>query len=77
MISILGLTGCTPSGRVDVSRQLPAAPACMAPVAVPPLAKGQDAREALARSRGALGKANGNLRCSRGWYEKVRGTVRK
>lgn len=44
----------------------------MAPVEVPALSVGQDARSALARSRGALTDANGRLRASREWYDGVR-----
>lgn len=51
---------------------LPVAPTCMAPVPVPPIKTGDDARSALARSRAALAQANGNLTCSAKWYEKVR-----
>lgn len=46
----------------------------MAPVAVPGLKAGDDARIALARSRAALGQANGRLDCSRKWYAGVRKT---
>ena len=44
----------------------------MAPVAVPGVKVGDDARVALARSRAALASANGNLDCSRQWYGGVR-----
>jgi len=45
----------------------------MAPVAVPPVKAGDDAREALARRSAALNQCNGNLIGSAAWY----GTVRK
>jgi hypothetical protein len=57
---------------VDSGLNLPSPPRCLAPVAVPPLAKGDDAFEALGRSRAALASANGNLVCSRDWYRGVR-----
>jgi hypothetical protein len=44
----------------------------MVPVSVPPLAKGEDARAALAETRAALSEANGRLRATRGWYDTVR-----
>jgi hypothetical protein len=44
----------------------------MAPVGVPGVKVGDDARAALARSRAALASANGNLECSRKWYGGVR-----
>lgn len=44
----------------------------MAPVPVPAVAVGDDARIALARHRAALASANGNLKCSASWYAKVR-----
>ncbi len=46
-------------------------------MSAPPLAKGDDALEALARSRAALASANGNLRCGRAWYLGVRSDYRK
>jgi hypothetical protein len=44
----------------------------MAPVAVPKLYKGQDARAALRLTHSALLKANARLSASAGWYESVR-----
>jgi len=44
----------------------------MAPVALPAVNVGDDARLALAKHRAALASANGNLSCSLKWYEKVR-----
>jgi hypothetical protein len=44
----------------------------MQPVQVPPVVAGMDARLAAAQVRGALSKANKNLRDSRTWYDKVR-----
>jgi hypothetical protein len=44
----------------------------MAPVVVPELQRGSDARAALAKTRNALGEANGRLTNSAGWYDTVR-----
>lgn len=44
----------------------------MAPVTLPPIEAGMDAREVLARHRAALRGANGRLECSREWYSGVR-----
>jgi len=73
MLTSALLAGCQASGSTKVIPvNLPGPPACMAPVAVPELAAGDDARLALARSRAAAASANGNLVCSRTWYEGVR-----
>jgi len=67
------LTGCVASGTTKVQPvNLPPPPACMAPVALPAVNVGDDARLALAKHRAALASANGNLSCSLKWYEKVR-----
>lgn len=73
-LSVLTIcAGCQQATRVSPQPiSLPPAPACMAPVAVPPVKVGDDARLALARSRAALVGANGNLHCSRQWYDAVR-----
>ena len=44
----------------------------MAPVVVPQIEAGMDAREALARHRAALKAANAHLNCSKDWYAGVR-----
>lgn len=68
------LMGCQATGAGKAAAvNLPPPPSCMAVVAVPVLRPGDDARLALARHRAALGAANGNLVCSRDWYEAVRG----
>ena len=68
------LSACASSGvSTGPQRNLPAAPSFMAPVAVPPVKAGDDAREALARRSAALNQCNGNLIGSAAWY----GTVRK
>lgn len=74
MVGILTvLTGCASTGAGKLQKvALPPPPACMAPVDVPPIAAGDDARVALAKSRAALASANGNLTCSRKWYQGVR-----
>lgn len=74
MLTICGLlTGCAATGSTKVLPvNLPAPPACMAPVPDPLLAEGEDARLALARYKASLASANGNLGCSRTWYEGVR-----
>ena len=74
---VLVLAGCAKTTIDTPIRHLPNPPNCMSQEAVPRLAVGQDAREALARHRAALGRANGRLKCSRGWYEKVRATAGK
>ena len=67
------LAGCQSNGASKLQPvNLPGPPACMAPVAVPEIRAGDDARLALARSRAATASANGNLVCSRTWYEGVR-----
>jgi hypothetical protein len=65
--------GCASTGGGKLQPvNLPPPPGCMAPVGVPTIKAGDDARSALARSRGALKQANGNLTCSRKWYDGVR-----
>jgi hypothetical protein len=44
----------------------------MAPVDIPAVEVGMDARSALARNRAALRTANGRLECSRDWYVAVK-----
>jgi hypothetical protein len=67
------LTGCAASGGAKVQPvNLPDAPACMAPVPVPVVAAGDDARAQIARHRAALLSANGNLKCSYRWYGELR-----
>lgn len=67
------LTGCSTLGGVKPQPvELPDPPACMAPVAIPTIEPGMDARLALARHRAALKDANGRLSCSREWYSFVR-----
>jgi hypothetical protein len=44
----------------------------MAPVPVPVVAAGDDARAQIARHRAALLSANGNLKCSYRWYGELR-----
>ena len=72
-ILILILSACASSGaKIEPSRNLPSAPSCMATVVVPAVNVGDDARDALARHSIALSHANGNLKCSKAWYQKVR-----
>lgn len=67
------LAGCQATGAGKAAPiTLPVPPACMAVVAIPKIRAGDDARLALARHRAALAAANGNLTCSRDWYEAVR-----
>lgn len=47
---------------------LPAPPQFMEPVTVHKLRPDEDAREALAKDRGALKEANSRLRKSKAWY---------
>ncbi|MFT3987167.1 hypothetical protein [Aestuariivirga sp.] len=49
---------------------LPAAPACMDPVPLPPVKT--DPRDDARAVTAALIHANGNLKCSAAWYAKVR-----
>lgn len=73
ILMITMLTGCVGSGRSKLDPVvLPKASACMEPVPMPPLKKGDNAKQKLAEHRLALGKANKNLRCSKEWYEGVR-----
>lgn len=46
----------------------------MAPVGVPQLAAGQNAKAGLARTGAALGEANGRLVESRAWYADLQKT---
>jgi hypothetical protein len=67
------LTACVASGSSKVLPvTLPPAPACMAPVALPEIRAGDDARSAIASHRASLAKANKRLECSRKWYGGVR-----
>lgn len=64
--------GCTTASQV-VSRQLPPeSSVVLDPVPIPPIAKGQDARVALAQTGSALRQANGRLVKSRIIYRGVR-----
>ena len=54
---------------------LPEAPSWLAPVAVPNIKTGMDARVALARTYTALALANGRLGEGRDWYDGVRAGV--
>jgi len=69
-------SGCStlhPEFRTPKSAvQLPPAPSFMAPVAVPGVKAGDDAREKLAEARAVIKRANGRLTQSRGWYGGVR-----
>jgi len=67
------LAGCAPTGSGKVTPvNLPPPSPCLAPVPVPTIKAGDDARIALARHRAALGAANGNLICASKWYKKIR-----
>lgn len=67
--------GCASNRSPEIyAVNLPPGPSCMAPVAVPEVRVGDDARAALARHRAALRDANGNLICSRDWYKHIRDT---
>lgn len=63
---------CQPAPARLQPVNLPGPPACLAPVALPPVKAGDDARAALARHRAALIDANGHLVCGRRWYAGVR-----
>ncbi|MDF2620746.1 MAG: hypothetical protein K0S00_3405 [Xanthobacteraceae bacterium] len=54
---------------------LPLAPGWLAPVPVPALKVGMDARVALARTYTALALANGRLEQGQEWYAGVRAKV--
>jgi hypothetical protein len=64
------ISGCA-ERAAPLARNLPSAPAFLAPVRVPVLALGEDARKALADHRAALGEANGRLAQARAWYRGV------
>ena len=69
----LTLVACGHSGPPPLARSLPVVPSkLMAPVPVPVLVKGQDARAALRLTGTALVEANARLSASSGWYESVR-----
>lgn len=63
--------GCAAAPK-SAPTQLPQVPDWLAPVPVPPLKVGMDARVALARTYTALALANGRLEQGRGWYGGVR-----
>lgn len=65
------LTGCAPSAETASLAPLPPAPAFVAPVAVPDVQAGDDARVLLAHHRAALAVANGRLIQTRQWYGKL------
>jgi hypothetical protein len=44
----------------------------MEEIPLPKIKEGDDARALTARHRSALVEANGNLRCSKKWYNSVR-----
>lgn len=58
--------------KLDASRQLPDAPACMNEIAPTRFTPGFDAKLAFATRSNELKLANQNLRCSKGWYAGVR-----
>lgn len=63
--------GCAQSaGTPPIEVRLPAAPAYMALVPPPKVAK--DARASWMRAEAALSEANGRLSASRRWYEGLR-----
>ena len=73
VLTSVTLSGCAASGSSKVLPvTLPPAPACMAPVALPEIKAGDDARSAIASHRASLAKANKRLECSRKWYGGVR-----
>ena len=49
----------------------------MAPVPLPAIKAGDDARAQIARHRAALVQANGNIDCSLRWYGTVRDGYKK
>lgn len=55
-----------------LDRDLPPAPAFLAPVKVPPLKRGDDPRAKLAETRDKLGEANARLTGAAQWYENIR-----
>ena len=74
------LAGCAGSGsgvRAVVSRDLPAAPAYLAPVAVAEPRIGENAVAVAARERAGRLKANRIIRNARAQWEKLRKTYRQ
>jgi len=68
------LTGCARfSEPVVMAPTYPARPPFMAPVDVPPIAAGDDARLALAKRTAALTTANDRLTQSADWYDNLVG----
>lgn len=76
--ALLTLTcgGCAQLPAAVVSRDLPARPSFMAPVALPVYRLRDDPRLDLKKTADRLDEANGRLVQSRGWYESVRETYR-
>lgn len=69
----MSLTACKEPKVVDARGiRLPSSPAFMEPVAMQKFRKSQDAREALAKERGALKEANSRLIRSKKWYNNLR-----
>lgn len=67
--------GCAAERPKPQSIALPEAPSWLAPVAVPSIRAGMDARVVLARTYTALALANGRLGEGRDWYAGVRDGV--
>lgn len=67
------VSGCSASIKpvASVSRVLPEPPPFLAPVALPVIARGADARMLLGRYRLQLVKANRRLADGRTWYMKT------
>lgn len=56
----------------SVARSLPPRPDFIAPVPVPALRVGDNAKLALAKTRAALDQSNGRLTDAGAWYDNVR-----
>lgn len=73
---MMSLTACQ-DGVAGLKRSLPPLPPSCKPVDPPVIARGTDARVALAKVGAAFLQANGHLAACRDWYEAVRAQFAK
>ena len=67
---------CATSGKPPIARSLPAAPTWLAPVPLPPVVAGADARVVAAQNRAAAAKANRRLVDAGAWYSTIQAQYR-
>ena len=75
-MTLAACASLAPEAPQRVAEALPPAPAFMTPVSVPEPAGGQVCQAALANTRASLLLGNARLTESRGWYDKLRESVR-